>query len=59
MQIQKKPKVHHEVPHDKPVDGYVYTKQIASNGMVQVKATLDGKYKFFAEQTPEIMAIIT
>ncbi len=47
----------HSVPHDKPVPGYVYTKQITSNGMVQVKATLNGKYKFFAEQTPEILKV--
>ena len=47
----------HDIRHDVPVDGYVYTKQTASNGMLQVKATLNGKYKFFATQTPEIMAI--
>lgn len=47
----------HKVSHDTPVDGYIYTKQTASNGMLQVKATLDGKYKFFATQTPEIMEV--
>jgi len=42
---------------DIPVDGYKYKRQVAKDGRVMYKATLNGRYKFWAAPTPEIMAV--
>ena len=57
IKSSKSNKKNHDIPHDKPVSGFDYIKQTTSDGRLQVKATLNGKYQFFAEQTPEIMAV--